>query len=128
VKRSPVGHSLWLVTITISTNKMERGTTYMRVAKLFPQKRHRRTAFRSACTSQPDASRSSAMTVSSAVPLVDALVPVVTSPPPSGRYRDRAAGRKAFRAQPRQVRTMAPARMNDVIEQRADATRVPLVQ
>lgn len=92
----------------------------MRVAKLFPQKRHRRTAFKSACTSQPDASRSSAMAVSSAVPLVDTPMSVVASPPPSGRYRDRAAGRKALRAQPRHVRTMVPARMNEVIEQRAD--------
>ena len=62
------------------------------------------------------------MTASSVVPLVDALMSVVTFPPLSGRYRDRAAGRKALRAQPRQVRTMVPARMNDVIEQRADVT------
>ena len=110
----------------ISTNERGRGTIYMRVAKLFPQKRHLRTAFRSSCTSQPglcSARRSSVKTGSSAVPLVVALTPVVTSLTPSGRYRDRAAGREAFRAQPRQVRTMVSARMNDVIEQRADVAK-----
>lgn len=105
-------------------------TSHIRMAKLFPQKRHRRTALRSSCMTHP---RSVAGTSTipdsptalgfSAVVRSESSAPEFSSPPPSCWGRERTGGRKAFRAQPRQVCTIVVERINDVTEQRADVGR-----
>jgi hypothetical protein len=49
--------------------------------------------------------------------------PGINSPSLSRLCGDDAIGRKAFRVQPRQVRTIVVERINDVTEQRAVAKR-----
>jgi hypothetical protein len=104
-------------------------TRHMRVIKLFPQKRHRRTASRSSCTTQPrPVPRRCSLPASSGVLKPSMLrsgapKPGINSPSPSCLCGDGAIGRKAFRVQPRQVRTIVVERINDVTEQRADAKR-----
>jgi hypothetical protein len=101
----------------------------MRVIKLFPQKRHRCTASRSSCTTQPrpvarrfSVAESSSVLESSAG-LRSASIPGMNSLSLSNGRRYDAVGRNAFRAQPRQVRTIVVERINDVTEQRADTRR-----
>src|SRR6267142_6009754 len=107
-----------------------RQNPYIKMVKLFPQKRHRRTAFRSSCTTQrfpaipgfsiPDSPTVLALSFKARSKTPS---PRICSSPRSCWYRDRVAGRKAFRAQPTQVCTIVVERMKDVTEQRADEGR-----
>ena len=84
---------------TAAPTAVRRGGGYIRLTKLLPQKRQRRTAPRSASTTQLCAA--------------------------GGSHAGRSAadgcpgGRNALRVHPTHVRTMGVARMNDVMEQRA---------
>ena len=107
-----------------------RQNPYIKMAKLFPQKRHRRTAFKSSCSTQPflvvpGFSIPGSPTVGAFSFKARSITPSsrISSSPRSCWYRDRVAGRKAFRAQPTQVCTIVVERMKDVTEQRADEGR-----